>query len=224
MKTIDVIQGKSEGSQTLRLVLLLIIIATFPFYCLAIFIIRQRAAPRSAAQRDQAASQRRHLHTPWGADQVREPAATITPLAAASITPLSNLPPTPRQFIPPSPAPTDVFVAQTRISPSPIPIQPSATIAPFDDADGDGVADDQDACPNEYGYADSNGCPYPDDPDRDGIRSDQDLCPREYAPNTPRGCQDFDDDGLDTSQDDCPQQAGPSANRGCPLDDVSAGG
>ena len=223
MKTIDVIQGKSEGSQTLRLVLLLIIIATFPFYCLAVFIIGSaplRDLPPSATKPPASDA----TFTPLGADQVREPAATITPLAAASITPLSSLPPTPRQFIPPSPAPTDVFVAQTRVSPSPIPIQPSATIAPFDDADGDGVADDQDSCPNEYGYADSSGCPYPDDPDRDRIRSDQDLCPREYAPNTPRGCRDFDDDGLDTSQDDCPQQAGPSDNRGCPLDDVSAGG
>ncbi len=85
------------------------------------------------------------------------------------------------------------------------------------DADGDGLPDSADNCPEEFGYADNAGCPYPDDPDRDGIRADADLCPHEFAPDTPNGCRDFDDDGLDTSQDDCPEAPGPPSNRGCPL-------
>ena len=45
------------------------------------------------------------------------------------------------------------------------------------DADGDGVADGNDNCPNEAGPAANNGCPWPDT-DGDGVLDKDDQCPR----------------------------------------------
>ena len=166
--------------------------------------------------------------TPLGAGNARAP--TFTPLARppATNTPQSALPATPAQYVPPTALPAHTIAAQTVVSPSPIAIEESPTpeakaTVGITDADFDGLRDDDDSCPEEFGYADNDGCPYPDDSDRDGIRDSADSCPSEFAPNTPRGCRDFDDDGLDTSQDDCPQDWGPVANRGCPLQ-AEAGG
>ncbi len=128
-----------------------------------------------------------------------------------------RLTPEPTLTAPPTftPLGANLFVspAATEAPPTPNPRPTSET----DDADFDGMPDDQDKCPSEFGYADNEGCPYVDDADRDGIRDAFDACPNEFAPNSPRGCRDLDDDGLDTFQDDCPNEAGPSANRGCPL-------
>ena len=227
MRTIDVIQGSSNRNQSLRFLMLLIIMGTFPFYCLGVFIIGSAPADnvRPTASPTQLSNA---TFTPLGGDQVAGSDTTSSLVRIPSITPLSILQPTPRQFIPPTTAPTEPFVAQTLISPSPTvveasPTRPTATDGPAD-SDGDGVLDSADNCRNEFGYADNAGCPYPDDPDRDGIRADADLCPNQFAPDSPNGCRDADDDGLDTSQDECPDEAGPSSNRGCPLDDAVAGG
>ena len=220
MQTIEAIQAAGNRNQRLRLALLLIIVGTFPFYCLGVFIIG--SAPASMNQPTTTATPVDATFTPLGADQFQtRPTATYTapPPRNATMTPLRLLQPTPRQFVPPTTAPTDIVVAET--VPPPTVFQPAVTIwhdstdGPAD-MDGDGVADADDACADEYGFADNRGCPYPDDPDRDGVRGAADLCPKEFAPESPRGCRDFDDDGLDSHEDECPNEAGPRENRGCP--------
>jgi len=227
VRTIDVLQGQSNRNQCLRLLMLLIIAGTFPFYALAIILIGNSPADVPVADLTRTATLAPSV-TPLGAGQARAP--TFTPLAPLSITatPESRLPATPAQYVPPTPLPAHTIAAQTVISPSPIPIAASPTpfasaTAGVPDADSDGVADADDRCPQDFGFADNDGCPYQDDPDRDGFRGDADFCPNEFAPNTRRGCRDFDDDGLDTAEDDCPEAAGPAANRGCPTQ-ADAGG
>ncbi len=87
---------------------------------------------------------------------------------------------------------------------------------PDDDRDGDGVPDDDDACPDEFG-AGLDGCPAPDR-DGDGVPDDDDACPDE-AGNGPDGCpieDDLDADGVPDGEDACPQRAGSLPN-GCPV-------
>jgi hypothetical protein len=66
------------------------------------------------------------------------------------------------------------------------------TEEPVIDTDGDGVPDDQDACPLEFGPPGNDGCPLPTPSDADG-------------------------DGVPDTVDRCPTQPGPAANDGCPL-------
>ena len=58
------------------------------------------------------------------------------------------------------------------------------------DTDGDGIYDDEDACPNEPedkdGFQDQDGCPDPNN-DGDKLLDKDDKCPNEYA-DTPDGC------------------------------------
>jgi outer membrane protein OmpA-like peptidoglycan-associated protein len=97
------------------------------------------------------------------------------------------------------------------------------------DTDGDGIHDDEDACPNDPedadGWQDEDGCPDPDD-DGDGILDATDQCPRvaEDADGwqDADGCPDPDNDGdgiLDGS-DQCPDQPetvnGNQDDDGCP--------
>ena len=66
------------------------------------------------------------------------------------------------------------------------------------DTDGDGILDEDDACPNEPedfdGFEDEDGCPDPD-PDRDG-------------------------DGVIDRLDNCPDEPGPAENQGCPEEQL----
>ncbi|MEC9340087.1 MAG: OmpA family protein [Pseudomonadota bacterium] len=90
------------------------------------------------------------------------------------------------------------------------------------DADGDGVRDKDDKCPNtRAGVAvDATGCPI--DSDGDGVSDDRDRCP-----NTPRGrvvdangCEkDSDGDGVVDGLDKCPGTAkGVKVDgKGCPV-------
>lgn len=55
------------------------------------------------------------------------------------------------------------------------------------DSDKDGVFDDTDKCPNEYGVLAYNGCPIPDT-DGDGILDDRDECPRIKGVAENNGC------------------------------------
>lgn len=73
-----------------------------------------------------------------------------------------------------------------------VPVPVTATVPP--DRDGDGVADDQDACPDEPG---PQGCPDPDS-DGDGIVDRDDRCPEK--PETKNGHQD---------EDGCPDEVPP---------------
>ncbi|ACY14280.1 OmpA family protein [Haliangium ochraceum] len=97
------------------------------------------------------------------------------------------------------------------------------------DRDGDGLLDDQDACPSEAedidGFADSDGCPDLDN-DGDGIPDLEDG-----APNEPEDRDGFEDgdgvpdrdndgDGINDDQDACPLKAetqnGFQDDDGCP--------
>lgn len=104
------------------------------------------------------------------------------------------------------------------------------------DRDGDGIADEQDACPDQVGVPQSNpalhGCPEPTPPvdsDQDGIPDDLDACPTQPGPENredPRknGCPpppDRDGDGIADDVDACPAEAGTAktddpARHGCP--------
>ncbi len=84
------------------------------------------------------------------------------------------------------------------------------------DRDGDGIADDQDLCPDQAGTAALNGCP---DQDGDGIADGEDNCPTEAGPRATNGCPDNDSDGIPNAEDQCPDQAGPASNNGCPVQD-----
>jgi type IX secretion system PorP/SprF family membrane protein len=91
------------------------------------------------------------------------------------------------------------------------------------DSDGDGVADNEDLCPNVKGLKEYKGCP---DTDGDGVFDDLDECPKVLGPKENKGCPwpDSDNDGLSDNKDDCPTISGPVENRGCPYGDTDGDG
>ncbi len=80
-----------------------------------------------------------------------------------------------------------------------------------DDKDGDGILDQDDACPDQPGIAEFSGCP---DTDGDGIADQDDLCPEIFGLKAFNGCLDTDGDGYPDNLDDCPDQ--PGTLKGCP--------
>ncbi|MDT0557945.1 OmpA family protein [Ichthyenterobacterium sp. W332] len=89
------------------------------------------------------------------------------------------------------------------------------------DSDNDGIEDSKDDCPNEAGLAEFNGCP---DADGDGIKDGDDKCPTTPGLASLAGCPDADGDGVADGDDNCPNEAGPSANNGCPWPDTDGDG
>jgi len=89
------------------------------------------------------------------------------------------------------------------------------------DADGDGIKDSDDACPNVAGLASLNGCP---DADGDGIADKDDMCPNAKGTKANKGCPDTDGDGVVDKDDKCATVAGPAANGGCPWPDTDGDG
>ena len=97
------------------------------------------------------------------------------------------------------------------------------------DADGDGIVDDQDSCPNEPEdidtYQDLEGCPDPDN-DQDGVLDLADVCPLDPEDKDSfeddNGCPDPDNDqdGILDVADVCPLEAEDKDNYkdedGCP--------
>lgn len=79
------------------------------------------------------------------------------------------------------------------------------------DADGDGIRDDKDDCPNTAGLKAFNGCP---DSDGDGIMDSADGCPMAAGPASSQGCPDTDGDGVLDKDDACADVAG--TVNGCP--------
>jgi hypothetical protein len=80
------------------------------------------------------------------------------------------------------------------------------------DADDDGVADDNDKCPQTPASAtvDANGCAASQrDTDGDGVRDDADECGNTPAGSTVNaaGCPDRDGDGASDNADNCPDVA-----------------
>ena len=85
------------------------------------------------------------------------------------------------------------------------------------DTDGDGIEDAKDTCPNEAGLAEFNGCP---DTDMDGVSDNNDACPTVKGLKELAGCPDADKDGVADKDDKCVDVAGPAANNGCPWPDA----
>ncbi len=84
------------------------------------------------------------------------------------------------------------------------------------DTDADGIADKDDACPEIAGPAEFNGCP---DTDGDGIADKDDACPDVAGLKSLGGCPDADGDGITDKADKCPDVKGPKENAGCPWPD-----
>ncbi|MEQ8703292.1 MAG: DUF6089 family protein [Phaeodactylibacter sp.] len=89
------------------------------------------------------------------------------------------------------------------------------------DTDNDGIADPDDACPDQAGYLD--GCP---DSDADGVPDFIDQCPYRPGPPQQAGCPntDTDADGIPDEEDKCPDRAGPASRAGCPPEDIDRDG
>jgi OmpA-OmpF porin, OOP family len=121
-----------------------------------------------------------------------------------------------------TPAPEKREPIQTPISPDP------------PDRDKDGIADANDACPDQAGIPSdqtaANGCPAPIDSDNDGFADPSDACPNAAGVASSdakqNGCPlplDGDKDGIVDTDDACPAVAGvktadPKTN-GCPDPD-----
>ena len=84
------------------------------------------------------------------------------------------------------------------------------------DADGDGIPDSKDDCPDTPGIEEFNGCP---DTDNDGIMDKEDDCPNDAGLKEYNGCPDTDGDGIMDKEDDCPNDAGLKEYNGCPDTD-----
>ncbi|MBN1578297.1 MAG: OmpA family protein [Chitinispirillaceae bacterium] len=97
------------------------------------------------------------------------------------------------------------------------------------DSDKDGVLDDVDKCPTEFGIAENNGCP-DKDADNDGIVDRLDKCINEAEDNDDfqddDGCPDpdNDNDGIADAADRCPNESGVAENKGCPDKDTDSDG
>jgi len=89
------------------------------------------------------------------------------------------------------------------------------------DTDGDGIIDSEDECPDEAGLAEFNGCP---DADGDGVPDKDDRCPNDKGTAANKGCPDTDGDGVVDIDDACPNEAGPASNKGCPELDADKDG
>ncbi len=84
------------------------------------------------------------------------------------------------------------------------------------DSDNDGIFDNADNCPNDFGLIQFNGCP---DTDGDGVEESIDECPLIAGPVALKGCPDKDGDGVADKNDECPDQKGNLNTRGCPDKD-----
>jgi outer membrane protein OmpA-like peptidoglycan-associated protein len=83
------------------------------------------------------------------------------------------------------------------------------------DRDGDGIFDEDDACPDVPGVP-PDGCPV-EDRDGDGFPDDEDACP-DVPGVEPDGCppvEDRDGDGFPDDEDACPDEPGVEPD-GCP--------
>jgi len=84
------------------------------------------------------------------------------------------------------------------------------------DTDGDGIADYLDKCPEVPGVEALEGCP---DTDGDGITDEEDECPEVPGVLSAQGCPDADGDGITDEEDACPEIPGVEKYDGCPDTD-----
>lgn len=99
----------------------------------------------------------------------------------------------------------------------------NVAVAKNNDADGDGVSNNKDKCPNtpHGAVVDANGCPK--DADKDGVPDGIDKCPNTSAGTAvdDSGCpRDDDGDGVVNSADKCPgtPRGAKVDAAGCPID------
>lgn len=87
------------------------------------------------------------------------------------------------------------------------------------DRDGDGVADQMDACPDQPGLPEADGCAVFSEGDRDGdgVLDDVDVCPDEPGSPLSGGCPDADADEVADADDLCPDEPGLPDRDGCPT-------
>jgi hypothetical protein len=83
------------------------------------------------------------------------------------------------------------------------------------DTDDDGIPDFQDQCPLQKGSLEKKGCPE-SDMDGDGVPDAVDKCPESAGKKNWQGCPDSDGDGIPDHLDKCPKEAGMQAKNGCP--------
>lgn len=95
------------------------------------------------------------------------------------------------------------------------------TRPPRKDSDKDGIADEEDDCPEIAGIEAFNGCP---DSDEDGVMDSEDDCPDVAGLVALAGCPDTDGDGVIDAEDDCPEEKGLVDNNGCPQNDKDKDG
>ncbi len=101
------------------------------------------------------------------------------------------------------------------------------------DRDGDGIADNDDQCPDDPEdkdqFEDLDGCPDLDN-DQDGIKDVEDQCPLDPEDKDgfedENGCPDPDNDqdGIADVDDKCPNEAGLAELQGCPNKDTDKDG
>lgn len=84
------------------------------------------------------------------------------------------------------------------------------------DRDGDGICNDEDACPELAGPKSTKGCP---DADNDGVIDTNDKCPMDPGPKNTMGCPDSDGDMVIDKDDLCPDEKGLAGMNGCPDSD-----
>ena len=84
------------------------------------------------------------------------------------------------------------------------------------DSDLDGVADPDDSCAYEAGVPENDGCPPAIDSDGDGVYDSDDKCPQVSGLKAFNGCPDTDEDGIADHEDDCPSVYGLEELNGCP--------
>jgi hypothetical protein len=91
---------------------------------------------------------------------------------------------------------------------------PCAPSHPRADSDYDGVLNEIDACPTQYGKPGAGGCP---DGDSDGVADAADTCALVAGVPEFEGCPppDSDHDGIPDSADACPARAGKALHAGC---------
>jgi OmpA-OmpF porin, OOP family len=89
------------------------------------------------------------------------------------------------------------------------------------DKDGDGMGDRFDSCPDVAGLKSMSGCP---DSDRDGVADKDDACPDMIGAKELNGCPDTDEDGVADKDDECPSEKGKKEYAGCPTRDTDGDG
>ncbi|RKZ70342.1 MAG: hypothetical protein DRR19_33435 [Candidatus Parabeggiatoa sp. nov. 1] len=116
-----------------------------------------------------------------------------------------------------------------------LPAKPLEVCGDILDKDGDGVLDDEDACPENSSeqiaqgvvqHGPKKGCPI--DSDNDGVPDYRDACPAQSESIDGRGCsQDTDRDGVFNNEDVCPNNSPEEIakgviqhgfQKGCPID------